>query len=81
MPNGRQLVFVGQERDRYGLYVQDFTPGLDSTSTRRALVGFDGAITPEYFTISPDAGRLVIADWEQVSNLMIAEGVPGLDRP
>src|SRR5262249_55603422 len=41
MPDGRGLVFVGQdETGAYGLYAQAFAPGQDTSKTRRRLVGF-----------------------------------------
>ena len=35
---------------------------------------------PETFAISPDGKRICLAEWEQVSSLMTAQGVAGVDR-
>ncbi len=82
MPDGRALVFVGQdETGAYGLYAQDFAPGQDTTPTRRRLVGFEPGHATESFGISPDGSRIAIAGWDQVFSLMMAEGVPGVALP
>jgi Tol biopolymer transport system component len=82
MPDGRGLVFVGQdERGNYGLYAQDFAPGQDTSKTRRRLVGFESGLSTESFGISPDGSRIAIAGWEQVFSLMIAERVAGVAPP
>jgi eukaryotic-like serine/threonine-protein kinase len=82
MPDGRSLVFVGQdESGAYGLYAQDFEPGQDTSKTRHRLVGFDPGTATESFGISPDGTRITIAGWEQVFSLMVAEHVPGVSLP
>jgi Tol biopolymer transport system component len=82
MPGGRAIAFVGQdERGVNGVYVQDFTPGQDTTSTRRPLAGFDSEAATESFGISRDGSRIVVAVWEQLFSLMIADGVPGVAPP
>jgi hypothetical protein len=75
-------VFVGQdEKGNYGLYVQDFVPGQDTSKSRRSLVGFEPGVSTESFGISPDGSRITVAIWEQVSSLMVAEHVPGVSPP
>jgi len=82
MPDGRALVFVGQdEKGNYGLFVQDFTPGQDTVSSRRRLVGFEPGASTESFGISSDGSRITVAVWEQVFSLMVAERVPGVSPP
>ncbi|HEY6929737.1 MAG TPA: protein kinase [Thermoanaerobaculia bacterium] len=82
MPDGRHLVFVGQdEKGNYGLYVQDFVPGQDSSKSRRRLVGFEAGASTESFGISPDGSRITVAAWEQVFSLMVADRVPGVSPP
>ena len=82
MPDGRSLVFVGQdEPGAYGLYAQDFVPGQDTSKTRHRLVGFDPGTATESFGISPDGSRITIAGWEQVFSLMVADHVPGISPP
>jgi hypothetical protein len=82
MPDGKAIVFVAQdEKGSYGLFIQDFDPNRDTSSTRRPLAGFDRAIATETMAISPDGTRLTLAGPEQSSSLMFAERVPGVDRP
>ncbi len=82
MPGGRAIAFIGQdEQGVTGIYVQDFVPGKDTQATRRKLGGFDSELTTESFGISPDGSRMVIASWEQLFSLMLAERIPGVTRP
>jgi eukaryotic-like serine/threonine-protein kinase len=82
MPDGRAIAFVGQdEKGVYGIFAQDFVPGRDTTSTRRALGGFDGETETESFGISPDGSRMMIASWERLFTVMEAEGVSGITPP
>ena len=79
MPNGRAVAFVGQdERGVNGVFVQDFVPGRDTTATRRQLGGFDLENSTETLAISPDGKFLTVGGWEQMFNVMIASGVPGI---
>jgi len=81
MPDGKSIAFVSVDRNgRSGIFVQEFIPGRDTASTRRALAGFEPDWAAETFAISPDGKRICLAEWEQVSSLMTAEGVPGVDR-
>jgi eukaryotic-like serine/threonine-protein kinase len=81
MPDRRAIAFIGQdERGVNGVFVQDFTPGRDSTSTRRKLGGFDLENSAETFAISPDGRALTIGGWEQMFNIMTASHVPGIER-
>lgn len=82
MPDGRSIVFVGQnDRGVYGLYVQDFDPGRETDLTRRPLGEFDSDLSTESFGISPDGSRMVLAGWEQLSSLVMAEQVPDVSPP
>jgi Tol biopolymer transport system component len=82
MPDGKAIVFVGQdEKGTYGLFTQEFDPNRDTSATRRPLAGFDPAFATETMAISPDGTRLAFAGPEQASSLMFAERVPGVDRP
>ena len=81
MPDGKAIAFVSVDgKGRSGIFVQDFRAGQDTAPTRRPLAGFDPDWAPETFAISPDGKRICLAEWEQVSSLMTAEGVPGVDR-
>jgi len=77
MPDGRSIVFVGQDgRGRNGIYVQEFREDKDTSSTRRLQVSSDPDVATVTFGISPDGRRIITSNWEQVSTLMLAEGVP-----
>ncbi len=84
MPGGRAIAFIGQsERGVNGIYVQDFSPGRDTSATRRAMAAFDEEYTTESFGLSPDGSRVAVASWDQVFSLMIAERLrfPAPRRP
>ncbi len=82
MPDGRGLAYVNLDpRGRYGIYVQDFAPDRDTAASPRPLAGFDPEWAPETFAISPDGQRICMAQWEQVTTVMAAEGVAGVEPP
>ncbi len=79
MPDGRAIAFIGQdERGINGVFVQDFIPGRDTTTTRRKLGGFDPESSAETLAISHDGKFLTIGGWEQMFNIMVADNVPGI---
>jgi len=79
MPDGKSLVFLGQdERGVHGLYQQDFVPGQDTTKTRRPVGPFDPENSVESFGISPDGQFITIATWEQFFSIMVTEDLPSL---
>jgi Tol biopolymer transport system component len=81
MPDGKAIAFVSVNGEgSSGVFVQDFVPGRDTGSTRRPLAGFDPDWVAETFAVSPDGKRICLAEWEQVSSLMTADGVPGVDH-
>jgi serine/threonine protein kinase len=80
-PDGKRIIFTGQDENGLdGVFIQDFTLGKDTTSTRRPLAGFDPDWITESLGLSPDGKRLVLSESERVFSLMIAEGVQGLGR-
>ena len=80
-PDSKHIIFTGQDGNGLdGVFIQDFTPGKDTTSTRRPLAGFDPDWITESLGLSPDGKRLVLSESERVFSLMIAEGVQGLGR-
>ncbi|MGH9367208.1 MAG: hypothetical protein ACRD3M_06010, partial [Thermoanaerobaculia bacterium] len=82
MPDGKSLVFVGQdETGATGLYVQPFDPARDTGGSRRKLAGFQADKAIETFGISPDGSLLTIGAWEQVYSIMVADRVPGVEPP
>jgi Tol biopolymer transport system component/serine/threonine protein kinase len=78
---GRQVIFTGQNAQGLnGVYLQDFDPGRDTASTRKPLAGFDPDWITESLGLSPDGTRLVLSESERMFSLMVAEGVPGLQK-
>lgn len=74
-------MFIGQdETGIHGVYEQRFAPERVTTSLRRKLAAFEIDGTTESLGISPDGKRLVIANWDELWNLMLAEHVPGIRR-
>jgi Tol biopolymer transport system component len=81
MPDSRGIAFVGQdEHGINGVFAQDFEPGRDTTATRRQLGGFDLENSAESLGISPDGKFLTVAGWEQLFNITIVSGVPGVGK-
>jgi Tol biopolymer transport system component len=82
MPDGQSIAFLAQnEAGVNGVFVQQFAPGRDTSSTRRELGGFDRERATESFGISPDGTILTVAGWEQLFSLFSIEGVPGVVKP
>jgi hypothetical protein len=78
---GAAIAYIDiDERERTGVFVQDFVPGRDTTSTRRPVGGFADDSRTESFAVSPDGRRLTLAVKETSLYLMIAEGLPGPSR-
>lgn len=79
MPDGKAIAFVGlDDAGLTGVIVQDFVPGRDTTATRRKLAGFNPDYITETFAISPDGTHIVLSLLDLQSNIMMAEGIPGL---
>jgi Tol biopolymer transport system component len=82
LPDGRRLAFVGSDAaGAVGVFTQAFDPGRDTTASRVALSPFDNALSLESFGISPDGTRIMYSGAEDVSTLLLAEGVPGILPP
>jgi eukaryotic-like serine/threonine-protein kinase len=58
---------------RIGIFAQDFEPGRDTSSTRRALLVDDDV--PETFAISADGKHIVRSVIDEAAGIMLAEGV------
>jgi Tol biopolymer transport system component len=79
LPDGKRIAFVDSPRDgEVGVFVQDFSPGRDTGSTRRLLMKADPGLEIESFGISPDGARVTLSQIEYGSALMLIEGIPGL---
>jgi hypothetical protein len=82
MPDGKSLAFVGQDtQGAWGIFLQPFLPGSDTSKNRRPLSGFDRDYFLESFGIAPDGKRITLSSGEAVRSLMIAEGLPGVFPP
>ncbi|MBK8597806.1 MAG: serine/threonine-protein kinase [Holophagales bacterium] len=81
-PDGTAIAFVAQDdAGLHGVYVQEFSPGRDTSVTRRPLAGFVPDQIVESFGFSPDGRSLTVAVREQQSSLLLAEGVAGVSPP
>ena len=81
LPDGHALAFVLREpRGTFGVYLQDFAPGVDTSRTRRRLTKSEPGLDAESLGVSPDGSSLTVSFREQLFDLMLAEGVPGLER-
>jgi Tol biopolymer transport system component len=77
--DGSAIAFIGvDEAGRHGVFVQDFVPGRDTSTTRRKLVGFASDREAESFAFSPDGRRVALAEVQESASLMLAEKVPGI---
>jgi hypothetical protein len=81
MPDGKSIVFVDEdENGNWGLFAQDFIPGKDTHASRSKLAGFEADRKIDTFTIAPDGSRIVMAEVEILSSLIMAHGIPGIER-
>jgi Tol biopolymer transport system component len=80
MPDGRALLFTGlDDAGHLGVFAQDFAPEKDTTTTRRPLVAFEADAPAESFAISPNGSRVILAPFEEINSLMLADGLTGLE--
>ena len=81
-PDGRSIAFTASAPDGgIGVSVQSFQPETDTGATRRWLLAPDPDNAAESLAISRDGSRLTVAYVDQLFNLMVAENVPGVERP
>jgi Tol biopolymer transport system component len=79
MPDGKAIAYIDlNESGQLGVFVQDFVPGKDTSSTRRAIAGFDPDKETETFGISPDGSSITISEVELLTSLVRIENVPDL---
>jgi Tol biopolymer transport system component len=82
LPDGRAIAFVGEdEHDVTGIFEEEFTPGRSPRGAPVPLTGFDAESPAESFGFSPDGRSVMIAGSEQLSSVMEAEGVAGVEAP
>ena len=79
LPDGRTLVFYGDdESGRAALFQQPIVPGRDTSSERRRVAVSDDQRIIESFGVSSVDGRIVVsAGWAE-SDILLAEGIPGI---
>jgi Tol biopolymer transport system component len=78
-PDGRALVFLtGDGKGLFGLVRQEFTPGRDTSATRRVVAGFTPDSVTESLGISPDGTRMTVSELQNSASLLLAEGVDGI---
>ena len=82
-PDGRSIAFIGAGPGgtTCGIFVQRFHPETDTTASRRWLFPLDPEYAAESFAISRDGSHVTVAYLDQLFSLMIAENVPGVQRP
>lgn len=82
LPDGKAIAFIAtNEAGVRGISVQDFSPGRDTTATRRPLIEFDVNTDVESFGIAPDGTHVIFSIPEEINSLMLAEGLPGIEPP
>jgi Tol biopolymer transport system component len=82
MPGGKALAFIAAGLDgQTGIFAQDFTPGQDTTATRRKIGGFGADSQAESFGIAPDGSVVVISIAAVTSDILLAHGIPNLLPP
>jgi len=78
MPSSRGIASLAQdEQGANGIYVQDFVPGRDTARTRRQLGGFNPDVATE--TFSTGGTHLLVAGWDQLFGLVLAESIPAAE--
>jgi len=79
MPDGRTLVSWGEdEAHERVLYRQPIVPGRDTKSERLVVASGDELRKIETFGISPVDGRIVVSAGWGDTDVMLAEGIPGI---
>ncbi len=80
-PDGKRIIFTGRDaKGLYGVFIQEFIPGQDTTASRRPLAGFDPDWITESLGLSPNGKSLVLSESERVFSIIIADGLKGLER-
>jgi serine/threonine protein kinase/Tol biopolymer transport system component len=81
MPDGHSIAFNWQRQTKPGIYAQDFRPGSDTSTSRRALLELEPGVAPESFGISPDGTRLTLSSSFRSFSLMSVENIADLPAP
>lgn len=76
LPGEQTIAFVGADSEAQPtVWIQDFDPGRDTSSTRRLLEGVEAAGRIESFGISPDGNRFALSTLTVIQTIKLAEGV------
>ncbi|MGH9464970.1 MAG: TolB family protein, partial [Thermoanaerobaculia bacterium] len=82
LPDGSGIAYLTVAEDRtHGIVAQTFVPGQPAAGAPRRLAGFDPDGATESFAFSPDGATIIVALWEQLSNILVAENVAGIEPP
>jgi len=82
MPNSQTLVYFDQnEKGEWAIFLQEFIRGKETRgASRRQLEGLDPDRQAETFGISPDGAKIIRAEIETLSSIVLVENVPGISR-
>ena len=76
LPDGSGVAFTAPgPHGRLAILTQPFAPDRDTTAERRPLPGLELQRPVDSFGFAPDGSRLCVSVSDQVSHLMLAEGV------
>jgi Tol biopolymer transport system component len=79
--DGRAILFIGQDEGGvHGVFEQPFEPGRNTARAQRKLAAFDPDFATESLALSPDGRRLIVASWDQLWSVVVAERIPGVVR-
>lgn len=82
MPDGKSILYLDENSNGiWGVFSQDFIPGKDTRSSRKPVAGFDPDRKMDTFAVSPDLSRIVVAEVEVLSSLVLATDIPGIEPP
>jgi Tol biopolymer transport system component len=80
-PDGRALAYIDRaEHGACSVFIQDFAEA-GPRGPRRLLADMGPDLDAESLAFSPDGSQLIVSFREQLDDLMLADGVPGLRRP
>jgi Tol biopolymer transport system component len=80
--DGRSIYYIGQNAAGLsGVFRQEFSPGRDTSTTRRQVAGFSPEYVTESLGISPDGSKITISTGDEFATIMLAEGVSGAEPP
>ena len=80
MPDGKSILYIDEdENGNWGVFRQDFVPGKETRSTRKPVAGFHPDQKIDTFALSPDLSKIVVAEVELLSSLIMAEKIQGIE--